>query len=140
VSDALPLDERYWYLEGTRARRIEVGIDEFWQQLMTGDFRDEFVQRIARADGWLVTLYEMSDDMTSEEMHPQGDELHYLVSGRLDLVLAADDTRDEHVVELRPGTSTAVPRGVWHPFRVHEPARGIAITAGRGTQHRPVPS
>jgi mannose-6-phosphate isomerase-like protein (cupin superfamily) len=95
------------------------------------------VQEVLSADGWLVTSYEMVESMTSSEMHPEGDELHYLVSGALDLVLEHDGGRDD-VVALRAGDSAMVGRGVWHRFVVNEPAVGIAVTFGRGTQHRPL--
>jgi mannose-6-phosphate isomerase-like protein (cupin superfamily) len=136
---AQPLSERYWYLEGTDARRIDVGIDAFWSQLMTGRYDDDAVRRVAEGDGWLVSRYEMHADMDQEEMHPHGDELHFIVEGRLDLVLAPADQPGgtARTIALRPGTSAAVPRGVWHRFVVHQPTHGIAITAGRGTQHRP---
>jgi mannose-6-phosphate isomerase-like protein (cupin superfamily) len=78
----------------------------------------------------------MDESMSSSEMHPAGDELHYLVSGALDLVLEHDD-RDAEVVPIEAGDSAMVARGVWHRFEVREPAVGLAITFGRGTQHRP---
>lgn len=139
--DALPLEERYWYLDGTQAARIDVAVGPFWEQLMTGDYRDDIVRRVGEGDGWLVGVHEMTDDMTHEEMHPHGDELHFLVSGRVDLVLVPTDDPGgvESVIPMGPGTSAAVPRGVWHRFVVHTPSRGLALTAGRGTDHRPVP-
>jgi len=140
--DALPLAERYWYLDGTDATRIDVDSDPFWEQLMSGNFRDEAVRTVAEADGWLVGTYDMHDDMTHEEMHPHGDELHYLVHGRVDLILAPVDEPGgtERTIPMVPGSAAAVPRGVWHRFVVHEPARGLALTAGRGTDHRPIPT
>jgi mannose-6-phosphate isomerase-like protein (cupin superfamily) len=136
--NALPLAERYWYLDGTDATRIDVDPAPFWQQLMTGAYRDEIVRRVGEGNGWLVGVYRMDADMTHEEMHPHGDELHFLVSGRVDLVLAPEDAPGAQAMLIRmtPGTSTVVPKGVWHRFVVHEPARGLAITAGRGTEHR----
>lgn len=141
ATDARSLAERYWYLDGTDATRIDVDRDRFWEQLMSGSYRDDLVRRVGEGDGWLVGVYEMDDDMTHEEMHPNGDELHFLVSGRVDLVLAPDDAPGGRtaVIRMTPGTSAAVPAGIWHRFLVHEPARGLAITAGRGTDHRPVP-
>lgn len=140
-ADARSLAEQYWYLDGTDALRVEVEVDAFWQQLMTGEFRDDIVRRVSEADGWLVGVYEMHDDMPHEEMHPHGDELHVLISGHVDLVLAPDEQPGgtDRTVSMHPGAAAAVPRGVWHRFVVHEPARGIAVTAGRGTDHRPLP-
>jgi len=140
TTDALPLRERYWYIEGTNATRLDMPIDAFWNQLMTGELRDDVVRRVVAADGWLVGVYDMDSDMTAEEMHPNGDELHFLVRGRFDLVLAPDDDPGgtATVIAMRPGDCAAVPRGVWHRFVVHEPATGVALTAGRGTEHRAI--
>jgi len=142
MDDARPLSERYWYLDGTDATRIDVDFDPFWAQLMSGDYHDDIVRRVGEGDGWLVGVYEMSAEMTHEEMHPEGDELHFLVSGRVDLVFtSADDPGGAtSTITMTAGTSAAVPRGVWHRFVVHEPGQGLAITAGRGTEHRPIPT
>jgi mannose-6-phosphate isomerase-like protein (cupin superfamily) len=137
MSDAAPLGEHYFFIEGNEARRVEVPASEFWSQIMSGTFTIPQVGQIATADGWLVTEYEMAQDLDSCEMHPEGDELHYVARGELDLVLETDDGDADRVVRLRAGTSAVVPRGVWHRFVVHEPARALAVTFGRGTQHRP---
>ncbi len=132
---ATPLDERYWFVTGNEARLIDVPVPEFWDQVMSGAPSDPAVRDAVAADGWLVSTYTMSEDMTHSEMHPAGDELHYLVSGRLGLVLEGDD--GDRVVDLEPGTSAVVPKGVWHRFVVTEPGTGVAVTFGRGTEHRP---
>jgi mannose-6-phosphate isomerase-like protein (cupin superfamily) len=67
-------------------------------------------------------------------MHPNGDELHYLVSGDLDLVLVHDTGTQR--ITMQPGSMANVPRGVWHRIEARTPSRAVAITAGRGTQHR----
>jgi len=136
MPEPTPLDERYWFIEGRDAHFVDVPVPEFWNQLITGDVTDDVVKRVANTDGWLVSTYRMAADMDSSEMHPEGDELHYLVSGRLDLVLEEGD--GDRVLELTPGDSASVPKGVWHRFIVREPALGIAITCGRGTEHRPL--
>ena len=135
--DARPLDERYWYVEGIDARRIEVPVPEFWSQVMSGQPTDPSVARLLTADGWLVTQYDVDGTSDHEEMHPEGDELHYLVRGDLDFVLAFDDGREARI-SMQPGSMANVPRGVWHRIEAREPSRGVAFTAGRGTQHRAV--
>jgi len=136
MTEPRPLSDRYWFVAGNEALPIDVPVPEFWNQLMSGEYDDEVVEKVAEASGWLVAAYDMTDDMQSSEMHPDGDELHYLVSGQLDLVLEHDD--GDEVVALRAGVSASVPKGVWHRFVVREPAHGLAITFGRGTQHRPL--
>jgi mannose-6-phosphate isomerase-like protein (cupin superfamily) len=133
---AAPLSERYFFLAANESRPIDVPVGDFWAQLMSGDHADPVVAHLATADGWLVTSYEMAESMSSAEMHPDGDELHYLVSGALDLVLEHDGHANE-VVPLEAGDSAMVARGVWHRFVVRVPAVGVAVTFGRGTQHRP---
>jgi mannose-6-phosphate isomerase-like protein (cupin superfamily) len=136
VDASEPLAERYFFLTGNESRPIDVPVGEFWRQLIGGAPTDPVVADVATADGWLVTRYEMPESMDSAEMHPDGDELHYLVSGALDLVLEHDD-RAHETIAIEAGESAMVARGVWHRFVVREPAVGVAITFGRGTQHRP---
>jgi mannose-6-phosphate isomerase-like protein (cupin superfamily) len=69
-------------------------------------------------------------------MHPDGDELLYVVSGRVQVVMELDDT--DCVVDVRPGEALVVPRGVWHNILSGEPGQIIHITPGpRGAaRHR----
>lgn len=136
MDDAAPLSERYCFLTGNEARVIDMPVPEFWQQLISGNPSHPVVADVATADGWLVTAYEMVGDMEHSEMHPEGDEFHYLVSGHLELVL--EEEAGDRVVDLVPGASAVVARGVWHRFVVREPGVGVALTFGRGTQHRPL--
>src|SRR5262245_30070332 len=67
------------------------------------------------------------------ELHPDGDELLYLVSGGVDLVLERDGGED--VVALRPGQAFIVPRGVWHRVTVREPSHLLYLTPGPHAEH-----
>jgi mannose-6-phosphate isomerase-like protein (cupin superfamily) len=75
------------------------------------------------------------------EVHPDGDELLYLVSGAVEVVL---DDGDEHsigaetTVVLREGDAFVVPRGVWHQVRVLEPAYFVHVTPGPNGGSRPL--
>lgn len=69
------------------------------------------------------------------EMHPDADELVYLVSGRIQMVLELDD--GERVLDLEPGQAVVVPRGTWHQIFSIEPGQIIHITPGPGGQARP---
>jgi mannose-6-phosphate isomerase-like protein (cupin superfamily) len=71
------------------------------------------------------------------EMHPDGDELLFVVSGRFTVLLELDAERRE--IELRPGAALVVPRGVWHLVAMQEPGQLVHITPGPGGDHRPVP-
>ena len=85
---------------------------------------------------WLVSEFECSADWPTWEMHPEGDEFVYLLSGEATMVLEgpAGPTR----VPLRGRAAIVVPRGVWHTAEVTAPSRMLFVTLGAGTQHRPV--
>jgi mannose-6-phosphate isomerase-like protein (cupin superfamily) len=92
----------------------------------------------ARVDGFLVGAPLMTRDAPHDgEMHPDGDEVLYLISGHLDVLLEEDGA--ERRVEMRPGQALVVPRGVWHKVRLREPSQLIHITPGPGGEHRPLP-
>jgi len=71
------------------------------------------------------------------EMHPDGDELLFLHSGRVTVVL--DEAEPPRRVTLEPGQAIVVPRGVWHRVLLDEPSQLIHITPGPGGEHRPLP-
>ena len=58
------------------------------------------------------------------EVHPDQDELLYLVSGRPDVLLrsAPADAAGEQVIALRGGDACIVPAGAWHRQVVREPS------------------
>ena len=88
-------------------------------------------------DGLTVGAAVMSSDPPhGGEMHPDGDELLYLVSGRVDVVLEEDG--GEERVELEPGQAFVVPRGVWHRVALREPSHILYLTPGPGGQYRPL--
>jgi mannose-6-phosphate isomerase-like protein (cupin superfamily) len=89
-----------------------------------------------RIDGYTVGAPMITRDAPhGGELHPDGDELLYLVSGRLDVVL--DENGGETIVELKPGDAFIVPKGVWHRVVMREPSQLIHITPGPGGQWRP---
>ena len=105
---------------------VDVGHD-FWTQI-DNQF-DLYNGRVVRA-------FLMTDNSTEWEMHPEGDELLFLLSGVIDMILQIEDS--EQVVELRPGAACIVPRGVWHRAHIRRASKGLFITPSKGTQHRSV--
>jgi mannose-6-phosphate isomerase-like protein (cupin superfamily) len=70
------------------------------------------------------------------EMHPSGDELLCVCSGRIDLVL--DEAGGPRVIALEPMTGVIVPRGTWHRLLVVEPSVLVALARHDDTQLRTV--
>jgi mannose-6-phosphate isomerase-like protein (cupin superfamily) len=91
-----------------------------------------------RIDGYTVGAPIVTGDPPhGGEMHPDGDELLYLVSGRINVSLELDTGRRD--VEVRSGEALVVPRGVWHLITLQESGQLIHITPGPGGAHRPLP-
>ncbi len=96
-----------------------------------------------RVDGFTVGVVRHMDAPPPHrgELHPDGDELLYLVSGRLEVVLDDGDL-DHPGTETRhafgPGDAFVVPKGVWHRLEVVEPAHVVHVTPGPGSAHRPL--
>jgi mannose-6-phosphate isomerase-like protein (cupin superfamily) len=75
------------------------------------------------------------------EVHPDGDELLYLVSGVVEVVLDDGDQQTvgtETSVVLGAGDAFVVPRGVWHQVLVIEPAYFVHVTPGPRGAARPL--
>ena len=92
-----------------------------------------------RVDGLVIGAPLMTREPPhAGEMHPDGDELLYLISGRVDVILEEDGS--ETLLELRPGQGLVVPKGVWHRVKLREPSQLLHITPGPGGEHRPLGS
>jgi len=92
-----------------------------------------------RIDGFTVGAPTLTREPPhAGEMHPDGDELLYLISGRLTVVL--EDQEPPRQVEMTPGQALIVPRGVWHRVLLGEPSQLVHVTPGPGGEHRPLGS
>ena len=105
--------------------RIEVTPD-FWPTIHT---------RTELAEGRLVAAFCCDADWKHWEMHPHGEEVLVLLSGKLTMVF--DEGGKEREVPLEAGRACVVPRGTWHRAVVQEPGKLLGITYGRGTEQRP---
>ena len=136
TDSSFDLMNTYVFLQdGGRAPTIEV-TESFWRDLMSGSAASPGAGLVANGVGWLTAIYRFERDTPTWEMHPAGDELLVLLSGAIDIVFETDG--GHRTVELREGRSCMVPRGMWHKQIVRTPGRELAITYGKGTQHRPV--
>jgi mannose-6-phosphate isomerase-like protein (cupin superfamily) len=129
MTSSFDLSSTYIHLQdGPGAIPVEVS-DDFWTQIDS---------RLDLHDGRLVTTFHFqnTDDWAYWEMHPAGDEIVYLLSGAVDLVLHQRD--EERIVELRNRAACIIPQGAWHRAIIHRPSDALFITRGAGTQHRAV--
>lgn len=87
-------------------------------------------ERYARLVG--VFDFESSRDLHSstQEVHPEADEVVFLVSGAVDVVL--EEHGVERVIALEAGQATVVPRGVWHRLVMRRPGRLLFINSRSG--------
>ena len=87
-------------------------------------------------EGRLVSLYSFSEDWTSWEMHPAGDEVVVCLSGGMTIHQEAPDGTRTSVVLNRGDYAINAP-GVWHTADVAGEATALFIASGLGTEHRP---
>lgn len=84
-----------------------------------------------RVDGFVIGAPIMTRNAPhGGEMHPDADEVLFLISGRVDVVLEEDGA--ESSVEVLPGQAVVVPRGVWHRVLVREPSQLLHVTPAPG--------
>lgn len=87
-------------------------------------------------DGMTFGVASMSQNSPhGGEMHPDGDEVLYLISGRVRVVFLNDVSDD---VDMRPGDGLVVPQGVWHRVDIIEPSEIVYLTPGPNNQFRPI--
>ena len=85
--------------------------------------------------GWVISEFAFTQDWPNWEMHPEGDEFVYLLSGAVDLLF--EQGGEIVTAKLEGAGAVVVPRGVWHTAKVRAPSRVLHVTRGAGTQTRP---
>lgn len=72
-------------------------------------------------------------DITGEspvwEMHPNTDELFYILEGQFEMTLLDGDVASEHIV--KPGSIFVVPKGIWHKPAAKNGCKFIYFTPGQ---------
>ncbi len=71
------------------------------------------------------------------EMHPDGDEVLYLISGSVNVVFE-HETID--AVAMKPGDGLIVPKGTWHRVDILEPSQIFYATPGPRGEYRAIAS
>ena len=88
-----------------------------------------------RADGWTFGIADMRRNAPhGGERHPDGDELIYIISGRVEI---RSDSIPNETCQLGPGSLCIIPQGEWHHVHLLEPTRMIHLTPGPHGEHRP---
>lgn len=88
-----------------------------------------------RIDGMTVGIINMdSDSPHGGEMHPDGDEILYVISGKIRIT--SDSSPDEPLV-LGAGEACVVSKGEWHNVNLVETAQFVHITPGPNGDARP---
>lgn len=120
--------ENYASLETNGEIKTFEGGDKFWS--LSGAELDKI------GENWLVTEFHFEEDWQSWEMHPHGEEIVYLLSGAMDLILEKDG--DVQKIELRGKGAVVIPSATWHTAKVFAPSNMLVITLGKETEVRPI--
>jgi quercetin dioxygenase-like cupin family protein len=89
-----------------------------------------------RIDGVTIGFVSVTRDAPHKgEVHPDGDEILYVISGRLRVI---GESEPNKVLNLGPGDACIVRKGEWHRVIMLEPAQLIHITPGPRGDHRPL--
>jgi mannose-6-phosphate isomerase-like protein (cupin superfamily) len=136
MSDSFDPAENYLLLEPDGSVVRLPGGEDFWNQLMSGNPRHAGIKQLLNSrTGRLLSVFHGDADWKNWEMHPAADEVLLLLKGAMTLVF---EQGGEKLIELEQGQVAIVPKGVWHTARMSMPTTLLALTAGQGTQHRPV--
>ena len=88
-------------------------------------------------DGYTFGVASMSENSPHDgEMHPDGDEVLYLISGKVRVTLETDPVQE---LDMLPGDGMIVPKGIWHRVDIVEPSQIVYLTPGPGGEYRPLP-
>lgn len=124
----MPLHPQHTYVRlADDGEALALPADGFWQLPAS--------ELAHHGQGWLISEYAFTEDWPSWEMHPQGDEFVYLLSGAVDLLL--EQGTNVVTIALVGSGAVVVPRGVWHTAKVRAPSRMLHVTRGAGTETRP---
>jgi len=88
----------------------------------------------------IVGAFEFTSDedlhASMQEIHPSSDEVLFLVSGAIDILI--DDPGGERRISLEAGQFAIVPRGVWHRLVMRAPGKLVFINSRTGMMSRDV--
>jgi mannose-6-phosphate isomerase-like protein (cupin superfamily) len=89
-----------------------------------------------RIDGVTIGFVSVTGDAPHKgEVHPDGDEFLYVISGRLRVI---GESEPNKALDLGPGDACIVRKGEWHRVIMVEPAQLMHVTPGPSGDHRPL--
>lgn len=89
-----------------------------------------------RIDGMTAGIVIITEDAPHRgEVHPDGDEILYVISGGIELTWESEPNA---TLELRAGEACIVPKGEWHNIHVLEKTQLMHITPGPKGDYRPL--
>ena len=121
-----PINDYVVLSQDGNASRIEGG-DQFWR-LSEAD-----LDAVGRQ--WLLAEFIFDTDWPNWEMHPEADELVYVLSGEANILLESE--RGIELVHVVAPALVRVPRGIWHTAKIIQSSRFLHMTMGAGTLVRP---
>ncbi len=87
-------------------------------------------------DGYTFGVVTMTENSPHDgEMHPDGDEVLYLIDGKVRVTLETDPVQE---LQMLPGDGIIVPKGVWHRVDILEPSQIVYLTPGPNSEYRPL--
>lgn len=87
-----------------------------------------------RVNGVTIGMVTMTENSPHNgEMHPDGDETLYLVSGRVKVTL---EYEQDEIIVMKPGDGMIVPKGIWHRVDILEPSTIFYATPGPNGEYR----
>ena len=89
---------------------------------------------LQRYAGWAMNVSRMDNDAPHNgEMHPNGDEIIHVLSGKFRVTL---DSPEPRVIEVSAGEGIIIRRGVWHKIHVLEPCTLVTLVPGPDFEYR----
>ncbi len=89
-----------------------------------------------RIDGMTVGFVSVTGESPHNgEMHPDGDEILYVISGKLRVIGESDPGA---AIDLGPGDACIVRRGEWHQIKTLQPSQLLHTTPGPRGDFRPL--
>ena len=110
-----------------------VAINRGWSALVMPARPDPAIP----VNGYTFGVATMTENSPHDgEMHPDGDEVLYLINGRVRVTI---ETSPVQVLDMLPGDGAIVPKGVWHKVDILDPSQIVYLTPGPGGEYRPLP-